>query len=43
MNLCDGYDGAALAYATLATVADIKLDPSMLGPLFAAHLSADAT
>jgi MFS transporter, AAHS family, 4-hydroxybenzoate transporter len=36
--LIDGYDGAALAYAAPAIVADIKLDPSMLGPLFAAHL-----
>lgn len=36
--LIDGYDGATLAYAAPAIVADIKLDPSMLGPLFAAHL-----
>jgi AAHS family 4-hydroxybenzoate transporter-like MFS transporter len=36
--LIDGYDGAALAYAAPAIMADIKLDPPMLGPLFAAHL-----
>jgi MFS transporter, AAHS family, 4-hydroxybenzoate transporter len=36
--LIDGYDGATLAYAAPAIVADIKLDASALGPLFAAHL-----
>jgi MFS transporter, AAHS family, 4-hydroxybenzoate transporter len=36
--LIDGYDGAALAYAAPAIAADIKLDSSLLGPLFAAHL-----
>ena len=36
--LIDGYDGATLAYAAPAIAADIKLDSSLLGPLFAAHL-----
>jgi AAHS family 4-hydroxybenzoate transporter-like MFS transporter len=36
--LIDGYDGASLAYAAPAIAADIKLDSSLLGPLFAAHL-----
>jgi AAHS family 4-hydroxybenzoate transporter-like MFS transporter len=36
--LIDGYDGAVMTYAAPAIVTQIKLDPALLGPLFAAHL-----